>query len=182
VIYTYYNGREATFWAPEHTDNRPEVAAALRDIAPPKTTKARMMSKDATHIEVAARVRYWEDGEVNGVSEDDDNPLMPGASGEMWNARIALATGHIDGWPAGTTASIHYKVCDEGEYWLLNAAGERISKWRGYYVPNGFLCHGSEGFGDYIILSIGDDGRVIGWTVPEIEPEDWVAFVDGEPA
>ena len=114
----------------------------------------------ATHIDVDAHVRYWEDGNVNGIAEDDDAPTMPGAHGQAWKARIELETGKVEGWPAGTEASIHYKVCDEGQYWLSDDQGERIAKWAGYYVPDDFLCHGGDGYGDYIILNVGADSEL----------------------
>jgi hypothetical protein len=137
------------------------------------------MTKDllatATHIVVEAGVRYWEDATVNDVSDDDGN-LTPGRSGDCWCPRIELATGRIEGWPEGTVAAVHYKVCDEGEYWLANAAGERIAKWGGHYVPNDFLCHGDEGFGDYIIFKVQGDGLISGYEQPEIDPDRWVVL------
>lgn len=126
----------------------------------------------ATHIEVAADVRYWEDTEINGV-EDTDGTLVPGRDGETWKVKIDLATGQIQNWPADTNASIHYKICDAGEYWLLNAAGARIAKWRGHYVPDDFLCHGDDGFGDYIIFDTYGDGRIVGYSKPGIDPMRW---------
>jgi hypothetical protein len=127
----------------------------------------------ATHIDVEAGVRYWEDAAVNGVQEDDDAPTIFGAEGNTWKVRVRLADGRIEGWPEGMAASIHYKVCDEGEYWLSDDSGARVAKWKGYYVPNDFLCHGEEGFGDYIIMEVGPDGIIAGYEVPIIEPERW---------
>ncbi len=127
----------------------------------------------ATHIHVEAEPRYWEDASVNGANEDDDAPTIPLREGKLWVPRIRLADGKIEGWPEGTTANVHYKVCDQGEYWLADEAGERIAKWRGYYVPDEFLCHGDDGFGDYIILTICADGVIQNWTTPEISDQDW---------
>lgn len=132
--------------------------------------------QNATHIHVEAEPRYWEDAIVNGVNEDDDAPTIPLREGKLWIPRIRLADGKIEGWPAGTTASVHYKVCDQGEYWLANDAGKRIAKWCDYYVPSGFLCHGGIGYGDYIFLNIGADGMVENWTIPEISDEEWKAI------
>lgn len=132
----------------------------------------------ATHIEVDARVRYWEDASVNG-GEDTDGNLIPFRSGESWCPKIRLADGLIEDWPAGTVAFVHYKVCDDGDYWLTGQAG-RIAKWRGDYVPDEFLCHGedddgeeNEGFGDYIIFGVGADGKVEGWQSPAVEADEW---------
>lgn len=133
-------------------------------------------SGEATHIEVQAGVRYWEDASVNGVQEDDDAPTVPLRNDKCWCPRIRLVDGVVEGWPAGVTADIHYKVCDEGEYWLTDADSNRLSKWKGHYVPNDFLCPDDEGYGDYIIMTIGGDGSIANWAMPEIDPEDWMSI------
>ncbi|MFK4871619.1 hypothetical protein [Novosphingobium sp. ZW T3_23] len=127
----------------------------------------------ATHIEVEARVRYWEDASVNGTPEDNDAPTIPLRNGDNWCPRIRLSDGLVEGWPAGVTADVHFKVCDEGLYWLTGASGERLMKWSGYYVPNDFLCPADEGFGDYIIMQIGEGGKIADWSVPEIDADEW---------
>lgn len=124
------------------------------------------------YIEVRAGVRYWEDARVNGV-EDTDGALIPCREGNNWHPRIRLSDGQIMCWPEGTEASIHYKVCDDGDYWLLNEKLDRVAKWVGDYVPDSILCIGDEGYGDYIILSVGADGRIIGWKNPDIDSSQW---------
>lgn len=122
----------------------------------------------AHFIEVSAGVRYWEDASVNGT-EDADGTLIPFRKGDNWEPSIRLSDGSISGWPAGTTAVIHYKVCDAGEYWLLDESGKRIAKWAGFYVPSDFLCHGGQGYGDYIILKVGADGLIEKYRAPSVE-------------
>lgn len=129
--------------------------------------------ENAVFLDVEARVRYWEDASVNGV-DDEDGSRIPGKVGAEWRAMINLADGRIEHWPAGTVAKIHYKVCDEGEYWLADADGNRLAKYRSDYVPNEFLCHGGNGFGDYIILTVGEDGQIADYQRPEIDPEFWI--------
>ncbi len=121
--------------------------------------------KNAVYIEVMAEVRYWEDARFNGV-EDDGGTLVPHRVGDCWCPKLRLSDGKVDAWPEGLEASIHYKVCDQGEYWLLDSERRRCAKWSGYYVPDEFLCHGDRGYGDYIILDIGGDGVVKGWRPP----------------
>ena len=133
------------------------------------------MIENTTHIEVEAEVRYWEDALVNGV-EDTDGTLIYGREGDIWKVRINLATGEIEGWPQGTEASVHYKVCDQGCYWLADADGRRLAKWLSDYVPNDFLCHGDSGYGDYIILDIGPDGKIVAFERPEIAADEWAAL------
>ncbi|MBO9580347.1 MAG: hypothetical protein J7498_05600 [Sphingobium sp.] len=127
----------------------------------------------ATHIEVDAGVRYWEDASVNGVDETDENPTIFGADNDRWRVKINLAEGRIEGWPKDMTANVHYKVCDDGEYWLLDKNGERIAKYRDYYVPGDFLCHGDNGYGDYIILKIDGAGKIADYQQPGIDPAEW---------
>jgi len=126
--------------------------------------------KNAIYIEVCAEVRYWEDATVNGV-EDTGGTLIPFRVNECWRPVIRLADGMVMDWPQGTTADIHFKVCDAGEYWLMDDQRGRVGKWGGYYVPTEFLCHGpnSNGYGDYIIFKVGADGLIDGWKSPAIE-------------
>ena len=126
---------------------------------------------NAIYIEVSAAVRYWDDATVNG-QVDTDGRLMPLIQGSYWVPIIRLADGQIMNWPKGTTADVHYKVCDQGEYWLRDEE-KRIAKWSGYYVPNDFLCHGDQGYGDYIIFKVDESGLIQGWKVPEVDPDEW---------
>lgn len=119
-------------------------------------------------IEVGADVRYWEDANVNGI-EDTDGKLIPFRKGNSWEPVIRLEDGQVMNWPEGMTADIHYKICDAGEYWLQDEIGKRVAKWAGYYVPNDFLCHGDDGYGDYIIFNVGPDGKIINYLSPAIE-------------
>lgn len=122
----------------------------------------------STYIEVSAGVRYWEDASVNGA-EDTEGSLIPFRKGDNWEPVIRLADGMVMEWPQGTTADVHFKVCDAGEYWLLDDERKRVAKWSGFYVPNDFLCHGDNGYGDYIIFNVGPDGMIIGWRKPVVD-------------
>jgi hypothetical protein len=128
--------------------------------------------KTPTHIEVSAAVRYWEDAEINGVS-DELGTLTPLKEGDLWKPRICLATGKVENWPSGVHADIHFKVCDAGQYWLTHEDGKRFAKWNGDYVPDDFLCVNDSGYGDYIIMKIGVDGMIEDWKEPVIDPQEW---------
>lgn len=127
--------------------------------------------ENAKFIEVDAGVRYWEDAYING--KEDTIGEIPLRNGEAWQPTIELATGRVLNWPEGVEADIHYKVCDAGQYWLLDADQRRIAKWSGFYVPNDFLCVGDNGYGDYIIFKIGADGKIVGWRHPGIDADEW---------
>ena len=116
---------------------------------------------EVTHLIAEMGVRYWEDAEVNGEPEDDENTTIPLRDGDVWRLKIDLATGKIDGWPDGVTAQTYYKVCDDGVYSLIGSDGDEIAKTDGY-VPS-MLAPNGEGYGDYVILDIGPDGVISGW-------------------
>jgi len=115
----------------------------------------------ATYIEVSAEVRYWEGTKING-QEDIAGDLVPFRRGDLWCPVIRLEDGLVMDWPARMTADIHYKICDAGQYWLLDDNRQRIAKWAGHYVPDDFLCHGSNGYGDYIIFKVNAHGLITG--------------------
>lgn len=135
---------------------------------------------NAKFIEVDAGVRYWEDATVNGVQ--DEAGTIPLKDGDRWRPTIELATGAVLNWPHGVVADIHYKVCDDGEYWLLDEAKTRIAKSKGHYVPNDILCVGDNGFGDYIILTIGPDGLIPGWVPLGLYTADWTLLDAASPS
>ena len=126
----------------------------------------------AALLVVEAEVRYWEDAYVDG-EEDTEGTLIPLCSGALWKPVIELATGQIQDWPIGKRADIHYKVCDQGQYWLADASGNRRWKYRGDYVPDSLLCVGDRGYGDYIIFSVGPDGVIEEWRTPTLDAEQW---------
>lgn len=128
-------------------------------------TITQKVEKEVAFLKVSAGVRYWEDGEVNGVEDNDDNPCMPfaDASRESWEPVIEIATGKIVDWPQGTTASVHYKVCDAGVYILFDQDKQEVKSINGY-VPD-ILCPKGGGYGDYIIMDIDAEGQIDKWRV-----------------
>ena len=149
-----------------------QPAAMPPSVEPAETQDAACVLNQATHLDVEAEVRYWEDAKVNGV-EDSDGTLIPGRDGDLWKVRINLADGRIEGWPDDITAKIHYKVCDAGEYWLSRPDGRRVAKWKGDYVPSPFLCHGDNGYGDYIIMTVAGGGAILNYRQPDIDEDRW---------
>lgn len=125
----------------------------------------------ATHLHVEAEVRYWEDATINGT-EDVGGFLVPLRKGDKWCPVIELQTGRVLNWPADVTADIHYKVCDQGEYWL-GTDTQRTHKYKHYYVPDEFLCVGDTGYGDYIIFTVLPTGCIQDWQAPTIDPALW---------
>jgi hypothetical protein len=93
-----------------------------------------------------------------GTAADNDK-----LGGGDWCPTIELDTGKIEGWPEGTVASLHYKVCDDGDYELLDADRNIVKAIDGY-VP-GIMCPGGKGYGDYVIMDISPDGAIKNWRV-----------------
>ena len=121
------------------------------------TTVARFEVK---YLQVEANVRYWEDSSINGV-EDTMGDLIPCREGETWKPLIDVDEGRIANWTTGTIAVIHYKVCDDGIYKLLDDSKEVIKEIDGY-VPD-LMCPQENGFVDYIIMNVDENGIISKW-------------------
>lgn len=72
-------------------------------------------------------------------------------------------------WEKGKSADIHYKVCDGGIYKLIDTEGNTILEKDGY-VP-GILSPGGSGYGDYIIMSVDENGGIDNW---QFDIEDFI--------
>lgn len=116
---------------------------------------------DVEYLFVEAGVRYWEDATIDGIQDEDGN--IPCRDGDCWKPLININTGKIINWTQGVRANIHYKVCDNGTYKLLDANMELIKKIRDY-VPK-MLSPKEEGWGDYIIMDIDADGQIQDWVI-----------------
>lgn len=124
------------------------------------------------YLRARCGVRYWEDGTINDV-EDKDGSLIPlrrgtaadndDTGGGDWCPTIDLDTGIIKDWPAGVVANLHYKVCDDGDYELLDADFGLVKKIDGY-VPM-MMCPLDDGDGDYVIMQIDGTGQIANWSV-----------------
>ena len=107
---------------------------------------------------------YIEDASVNGDDELENNPKMPfvkfddKAKEYFWEVNIDIDKGQIIDWPQGTTASLHYKVCDEGSY-ALHDENDKLIDEINDYVPR-IMCPKEEGYGDYIIMDIDENGFI----------------------
>lgn len=128
----------------------------------PTVTITRTEEVAVNFLQAECGVRYWEDATVNGIADEDGN-LIPLRKGEAWCPTIDLATGVIENWPEGVTASVHYKVCDAGRYALLDADRKEVRAIADY-VPR-IMSPASNGYGDYVIMSIGEDGKIEGWKI-----------------
>ena len=112
-------------------------------------------------LAVHAYIRYWQDAEVNGT-EDEQGSLIPCRAGNNWNPIIDIDAGIITNWKRGTTAKIHYKVCDCCAWELIDEDGNTIfSKDEDYVPPT--LSPAQNGYGDYIIMYVNENGKIEDW-------------------
>lgn len=122
---------------------------------------------EAKFLKVDAGVRYWEDADVNGVSDNENPPTIPCAefihAGDeyRWRPIIDIDNGVITNWEKGFTAQVHYKVCDDGVYTVTDKDGNTIVEHEGY-VPS-IMCPAKNGYVDYIIMNIDENGFIQGW-------------------
>jgi hypothetical protein len=128
-----------------------------------KTTIKIQKEVEIKTLKVEANVRYWEDATVNGVA-DENGDLIPFRIDEMWCPVIEIDTGIIKDWPIGTVASIHYKVVDEGNYYLIDEDNNTVLSIEQDYVPS-ILCPKENGYGDYIIMDISENGQIADWKI-----------------
>lgn len=143
-----------------------------------KITINKSIEFEVRFLKVDAGVRYWEDSDINDQPDNDCEeseltPRMPCAShiddqdrilrGANWRWRpiIDIETGQIINWTQGVKARIHYKVCDDFVCDILDANNDVIDSYDGY-VPR-IMCPADEGYGDYIIMNINENGFIQGW-------------------
>lgn len=132
-----------------------------------KITISKPTEFEAVYLKVDAGVRYWEDAEVNGVSDSENLPTIPCAefihadNEYRWRPIIDIDNGVITNWKKGFTAQVHYKVCDDGIYTVTDKDDNIIVEHEGY-VPS-IMCPEDEGYGDYIIMNIDENGFIQGW-------------------
>lgn len=123
---------------------------------------------------VKAGVRYWEDTEVNGESDTGNGDNIPCKEGSLWSPHIEIETGKIVNWEKGKNAKVHYKVCDCLGYKIKDEMGSVVLSADDGYVPN-TLCPKDNGYGDYIIMDINEDGQIEDW---EFDITDFENFVE----
>lgn len=111
---------------------------------------------------VKAGVLYWEDSEVNGEPDTESGDNVPCKVGGLWMPEIDIETGKILNWKQGTTANIHYKVADCCGWELKDVHGVIITEAEDGYVPK-TLCPKDDGYGDYIIMDIDENGVIKDW-------------------
>lgn len=119
----------------------------------------------------------FEDGEVNGECDDEDEPRIPCVNEDFrWNILIDIKTGKVLNWVDGVYADVYYKVVDDGIYTAYDNNMHIVKKIEDY-VPKLMDFDdrdGSFGFGDYMGLIINENGYIENWPTGE----DLEFFID----
>lgn len=121
---------------------------------------------DLKYLQINAFVRYWEDTEVNGEPDTENGDNIPCKVGSTWRPKINIDNGIIENWEQGKTANVHYKVCDACSWELIDDEGNEIHKVVDEYVPS-ILYPKENGYGDYIIMDIDENGVIEDWEATE---------------
>lgn len=124
------------------------------------------MKVDTLYLKLKAFVRYWEDATVNGEDDTEQGDNIPCKKGDYWMPTINLKTGQIINWKKGITAFIHYKVCDECAYNIVNEDETILHSVEWGYVPKWLAPADDTPCGDYIIMRIDENGYIEDWIKP----------------
>ena len=117
-------------------------------------------------IQVQANVRYWEDSSMNSIKTSEDGEGFPCKEGNNWSPTISIDDGKIINWKKGIKATTHFKVCDLCTYKVIDDS-DAIVLHREGYVPD-VLCPEDKGYGDYMIMSIDENGYISNWDKSKI--------------
>ena len=123
---------------------------------------------DVVYLKVRVGVRYWKTATIDGI-EDVEGDLIPCREGDDWCPIIEIESGKIINWDQGKTADIHYKVCDDGDYYLLNQDQNVELEKNGYVLD--CLSIDDNGYGDYIILKVDENGLIENWNFSQNDIE-----------
>ena len=93
----------------------------------------------------------WIYGKTVDKFKGDDSEIV-------WD--LDIKSGKIKGWEGGS-AYIAFKVVDNGIYTLMNK-NRIVAKKVHEYVPE-FLQIDDKGYGDYVYITISDDGSIKDW-------------------
>ncbi len=116
---------------------------------------------DIRTLVVRAKVRNWGNAEVDGTDDTEGNKI-PCRDGKFWKPIIDIDSGSITNWTQGTTAKIHYKIADCCGWELVDKEGNILLSAEDGYVPP-TLSPSENGFGDYIIMNIDENGIIEEW-------------------
>lgn len=147
--------------------------------------------QEVRYLKCHLYVRYFEDVEISTIPniKENSNPPMFGFKHDeevkayYLDWMINLNEGKIVDWNSDgtlkddTIVKTHYKVVDQGIYWLLDEDKSELCKTSGY-TPK-ILGQDEDGFGDYVYLTILPDGKIKDWDVNRDMIKELQQMLDG---
>ena len=145
---------------------------------------------NAKYFRLLVVPRYLEDCDiVNNVVDTEDitneivkeklvRQYLPGIKNDSWSITIDIDSGEIveaegnENGFKGMSANVYFKVCDQGDYYLLDENKNVLFAKKDSYVPS-ILDIEDEGYGDYIYIKI-EDGFIKDWNCTESDIIDFV--------
>jgi hypothetical protein len=131
-----------------------------------KYTKLVKQEFDVKYLKVDLGVRYWEDAYLYINNEKVDIPEngsnIPLKDVDRWVFTIDVETGQVLNWSENTKIEAFFKVCDDGNYYLIDSKFQTIDEFEGIYVPS-CLSIDDNGYGDYVFLTIQENGVIKNW-------------------
>lgn len=140
-----------------------------------------ILERDIKYLNCYLIQDWWDGAEIshNGsefeeVEEDGSNlPMLIPVTEEITKCKslqkekafkmiIDLETGHILNWEQGYAMKIYWKIVDQGVYEYCDSNMNIIEKLDTDYCPN-FLAIEEDGYGDYIIINIDENGNIQNW-------------------
>jgi hypothetical protein len=144
-----------------------------------KTTNAKLKSRleqEARFLHVS--IPYDKDDKYGLISfdngwmtelecEEDFVPPMLNVETQRLEVTVDLKERKVVDWIYDEFIRMWAKVCDSGTYTLLDADEKPLWQINGY-VPNAMIPPYEDGFGDYLELTIEQDGSLPHWqTIPD---------------
>jgi hypothetical protein len=111
------------------------------------------------YIRVIANVRYWEDCSLPIES-------IPFRNNDTWEITIDISKGLVLDWN-GVKLKTFFKVCDRCNIQALDSDLTILSE-KEDYVPS-FLSIDDKGYGDYILITIEENGTILNWNKQLVE-------------
>jgi len=116
------------------------------------------------YLKVVANPRYLEDTYLNGKEDKEGEICIYDNDKQILDFVIDMVEGKILNWNNTQGAKIHYKIADEGKYYLIEYISQHMysikKEYSSYYVVDELLAIDRNGYGDYMIMEVDKNGYI----------------------
>jgi hypothetical protein len=116
------------------------------------------------YLKIEANPRYLEDTYLNEKEDEKGEICIYDNTTGMLDFIIDMVEGKILGWDNTQEAKIHYKIVDEGKYYLIEYIAQYMyvirKEYYSCYVVDELLVINDKGYGDYMIMEVDKDGYI----------------------